>query len=51
MVQNFINFITGRQLPQDEMSIREINRMEIERERIMLERQLTQIANRMIHHV
>ena len=51
MVQNFINFITGKQINQDDASIRETNRIEMEIEKVKLELELSQIANRMIHRI
>lgn len=51
MVQNFIKFITGNIVNKDEGSIRDINRMQLEVEKAMIERELSNISERMIRGI
>lgn len=51
MVQNFIKFITGNNVNKDEGSIRDINRIQLEVEKAMIERELSNISERMIRGI
>lgn len=51
MVQNFINFITGKNTNMDDNAVRDINRIQLELEKTMLERELSHISDRMIHRI
>lgn len=51
MVKNLVNFFRGINTKMDETTIREMNRMELEYEKIMIERELSLGVNRFIHRI
>ncbi len=51
MLKNIINYFTGSVSNLDEASIRELNRMELELEKVKLERELFVGANSLLHRI
>ena len=51
MVKTLINFFRGIDTKIDEASIREMNRMELEYVKVMVERELSLGVNRFIHRI
>ena len=51
MVKSLMNFFMGNNTKMDENSVREMNRMELEYEKAMIERELSLGTNRFIHRI
>ncbi|KAF5033293.1 hypothetical protein [Proteiniclasticum sp. QWL-01] len=51
MVKNIMNFITGRNLKMEQGTIQDINTMTMELNKANLERELSNIADRMIRRI